>query len=124
MSELLTAEGWPIVALNDDGIRPAGRQDECFYCRQKVGHPHSQTCVIVQKRVRVRYTFEVDINVPYAWGKEQIEFHRNDSSWCADNAIQELENQAEQGCLCPRFSAEFVRVLDATPTRHLRSGDE
>ena len=30
---------WPLVDKNDDGIRPAGRQDACFYCGQRVGLP-------------------------------------------------------------------------------------
>ena len=47
---------WPLVDPKDDGIRPAGRPDECFYCRQKVGEPHGQKCVIVNKLVEMRVT--------------------------------------------------------------------
>ena len=25
---------WPTVHEKDDGIRPAGRPDQCFYCKQ------------------------------------------------------------------------------------------
>lgn len=52
---------WPTVDPEDDGIRPAGASDECFYCHQKVGEPHQRDCVIVTKRVRVRYLIDVDI---------------------------------------------------------------
>lgn len=45
---------------NDDGIRPAGPPDVCFYCNQKVGFPHIQTCVAVKKTVRLRFLVEVD----------------------------------------------------------------
>jgi hypothetical protein len=38
-------DNWPLVAPNDDGIRPAGPRDACFYCRQKVGQPHKPDCV-------------------------------------------------------------------------------
>jgi len=110
--------GWPLVALNDDGIRPAGEPDRCFYCRQAVGQPHTRKCVMVQKVIRARYVFEVDLLVPHHWDKQTFEFHRNESSLCANNAIQDLQGQPD-GCLCSRFKAEFVRVIDEDPTRDL-----
>ena len=112
---------WPIVVPDDDGIRPAGRPDECFYCKAKVGDPHGPRCVIVEKLVRLRYIIEVDVRVPHCWTTEDIEGHRNESSWCADNAIDDIEAHiradATDDCLCPRFKAEVVTVLDDTPTR-------
>ena len=81
---------WPIVLKNDDGIRPAGKPDECLYCKSKVGEPHAKDCVIVTKIVKVRYSFEIEITVPHHWDKDMIEFHRNESSWCALNAIDDL----------------------------------
>jgi len=113
---------WPLVDPNDDGIRPAGPPDACFYCGQQVGQPHGATCVIVEKVVRLRYTFEVDVKVPHHWTKADVEFHRNESSWCANNAVDEIEAQ-DGNCFCERFSAEFVEVLDDAPTRELRSDE-
>jgi hypothetical protein len=115
---------WPLVALNDDGLRPAGEADACFYCRQRVGQPHALDCVIVKKRVRLRYLIEVDVDLPHVWDEAAILFHRNESSWCADNAVREILAHTgvgtnEQDCLCPRFTCEFVRVVDATPRRDL-----
>jgi hypothetical protein len=40
----------PLVLPNDDGIRPAGNSDECFYCNQKIGTSHKEDCVCLQKK--------------------------------------------------------------------------
>jgi hypothetical protein len=121
--------GWPLVAINDDGIRPAGPPNECLYCRRTVGQPHGPECVIVEKRVKVRYLFEIDISVPHHWSKSNVEFHRNQGTWCADNAIAELQALTSQEdkngvsfgpCLCGVFTYEYVQDVDTTPTRNLR----
>ncbi|TXH51025.1 MAG: hypothetical protein E6Q97_19265 [Desulfurellales bacterium] len=108
----------PTVLVDDDGIRPAGKPDECFYCQRKVGEQHQPDCVIVTKRVRIRYSFTIEETVPHHWTKEQIEFHRNYSTWCADNAIDRISEVAnEHGCSCGFATAELVDVVDDTPTR-------
>ena len=112
---------WPLVDPNDDGIRPAGKPDECLYCRQKVGEPHTLDCNVVQKKVKLRYVFEIEVMEPHFWDADDVEFHRNESSWCADNALSELEELTKDGrCLCNCFHAEFIEVVDATPVRKLR----
>jgi hypothetical protein len=109
---------WPIVLENDDGIRQAGPKDECFYCGRKIGHEHKRDCVVVHKKVLLRYTIEIPLEFPHFWTKEQIEFDRNEGSWCASNIIGELEQVSEfSGCLCGNVKAEFVRVIDDTPNR-------
>lgn len=121
MSEIPVST-WPIVAPNDDGIRPAGGSGMCMYCRQAIGLPHDQSCVIVTKRVRLRYLIEVDVDLPHAWDEAQILFNRNDGTWCANNVVKELKNTSdESGCLCDRVTAEFVRVVDDTPRRKLKA---
>mgnify|MGYP001611261027 CR=1 FL=1 len=113
-------DNWPKVVYNDDGIRPAGKPDECFYCRNKVGQSHSKNCVIVTKRIKLRYTIDVEINVPHFWTKETIEFHRNENGWCADNLISELEEFGEEkGCLCNYTTAEYVETVDDKPFREV-----
>lgn len=90
--------------VTSKAARPAGKPDECFYCQQKIGSAHKGDCVLIRKRVTVRMTVEYDIEVPAAWGKDEIEFQRNESSWCATNAIKELSNQFdtdEAECMCP-----------------------
>lgn len=111
--------GWPVVTLDDDGIRPAGKPDQCFYCGSNVGQAHRRDCVTVEKRVRVRYVFEFDTTMPYGWTAENFLFHRNDGTWCADNAFDEIQSAAGNDCMCAMFTAmftaEFVGVVDETP---------
>lgn len=111
---------FPIVLLDDAGIRPAGKSDECFYCHQKVGTEHKKDCVILQKKVKMKYTFEVEIEVPWFWNKNQIEFHFNGSSWCADNALNTLEELSKTlGCLCSIFNAKVINNPRSIPYRKI-----
>jgi hypothetical protein len=108
---------WPLVAVNDDGIRPAGEPDECFYCHQKVGQPHGRDCVCVKKRVLVRYTVDVEISVPYYSDAEQIidfENHEGDS----------YHLEPVNGAEIHAISASYIRIVDDTPQRELRDDDE
>lgn len=122
----------PLVDPQDDGIRPAGKPDECFYCNQKVGTPHDAECVCLKRRIRARYTYEIELEVPHKWTSADFEFHRNDSSWCSDNSIRELEEFSEElekrgdGCFCSgrRFKAEWIEVLRDEPIRELRKPEE
>jgi hypothetical protein len=107
---------WPKVLPRDDGIRPAGPQDACFYCDRKIGEEHTRDCSTILKIVRLRYIYEVDVEVPYQWTRENIEFHRNMGTWCSDNSLDELEaEKVKAGCLCSRHTAEFMDVVDDTP---------
>ena len=46
-------------------------------------------------------TIEYEVKVPSHWDKGNIEFHRNEGSWCSDHGIEELQRLAEEkGCLC------------------------
>jgi len=87
-------------------MRPASDKNECFYCKQTLGLEHKPDCVLIKKKVKVRLTVEYEIEVPADWDKEQIEFSRNESSWCSTNAIDELkslfdnsDNKTEK-CMC------------------------
>ena len=113
---------WPRVLPNDDGIRPNGGPDKCFYCQSPVGTEHARDCVCVRKRIKVRYSFEIELDMPYAWDAHQWEFNRNDGTWCANNAIDELENYTEEsgGCLCDALTATFICVTDETPFRNTK----
>lgn len=136
---------WPTVDPNDDGIRPAGRPDECFYCRQRVGAEHGRECVIVTKRVEMRVLAKLpsgpvtglwQFDEPHYWSPDSSEFHKNESSWCAANFIVERGSEsvtwdtvdawpelsaleASGNCLCGGLSFEFVRVVDGTPRRKI-----
>lgn len=138
MSKTVKMAEWPKVLPNDDGIRPAGPQDECLYCGSKVGELHSGECVCVSSLIEL----SVHANgkrvgtwrryVPYWWTFENIEFHLNESSWCADNALGEIvwtdeeaktEAEAmstEDSCCCPLLSFEFESTVDAGPFVEIR----
>jgi len=48
--------------------------------------------------VFIKVTIEYAIAVPDYWTRSDINFHRNESSWCASNIIRELEHaNAESG---------------------------
>ncbi|HET9375657.1 MAG TPA: hypothetical protein VFO40_11830 [Chthoniobacterales bacterium] len=108
---------WPLVAINDDGIRPAGEPDECFYCNHKVGQPHGRDCVTVTKRVLVRYVVEAAINVPHSWTAEEIVNFENHEG---DSYNLEPINGAEIHAI----SASYIGTVDDTPRRELREEGE
>jgi hypothetical protein len=101
--------------VDERSVRPAGKPDECFYCQAKVGEQHKSECVLRRRTVVVRMTIEHVIDVPEDWDASNIEFHRNESSWCANNAKADLDrvfDRADQDgatCLCGRVHYEYVR---------------
>jgi hypothetical protein len=105
----------PLVDPTDDGIRPAGVPYKCVYCSQLVGQPHKRDCVIVKKVVRVRWTVDVDIEVPHSWSREVIE---------EDNSVgQNVWDVVFAGEYDP-VGFEFVGIVDETPRREVRVGLE
>lgn len=106
---------------------PGTRKDltVCMYCRSKVGEEHGPECVVVCHKVRLEYTFTVEVMAPSHWTPHDIEFHRNDGSWCADIAVAELESltaraptesdPAGHDCLCGRFKCRYVETVDPAP---------
>ena len=90
-------------------MRPASEKRECFYCGAFIGEPHGDKCVLIQKKVKIRAIVEYEINVPCHWGKNDVEFSRNESSWCAGNFVSELsEIQEEKFCLCGNTEFKFI----------------
>lgn len=129
---LKKCDSWPLVAPGDDGIRPAGRPDECFYCQRRVGELHGSNCVCVNKIVEYSVfahgrpvgTFRrAD---PHSWTVHDCEFHKNRSSWCSDSALDEMvwsdpfvEEEAAKlaidSCCCGFLEFRFERVIDDGP---------
>jgi hypothetical protein len=64
-------------------------------------------CVLIAKKVRVRAIIEYEVSVPASWGADDVVFHRNESSWCSDNLIPEIQS-IEGGCLCECTRFEFI----------------
>jgi hypothetical protein len=146
----MSTEVWPLVDEHDDGIRPAGGSDVCFFCKAKVGQPHGSECVIVTKRIEmaVKATFPDGskaigkwiFDEPHSWDAGMSEFSKNESSWCAGNILHhqgeiawvtgedvwsKLEALHEAGdCLCNVITFQFERVVDDTPKRELQMPGE
>jgi len=103
-----------VIELSDfdvtgKAMRPASDVTQCFYCQQPIGSKHKSGCVLVQKRAKVRVVIEYEVSVPSHWDSGQIEFHRNEGSWCADNMIDELEQlKGEDDCLCSVAKFEYL----------------
>lgn len=95
-------------------MRPASKKEECFYCKQPLRSLHKDDCVLVRKKVRVRMTVEYEIAVPASWELERVNYQRNESSWCATNALDELQDLSESrenGCLCDNIHFEALEDL-------------
>lgn len=98
-------------AVRPKDERPARQDGTCFYCGQPIGGHHADDCVIPQKTCVVDFTIRLVTSEPAYWNKDNIEFHYNESSWCADNLmgyLEEFENNTGR-CMCGLVSAEFIR---------------
>jgi len=97
-------------------VRPAGKPDECFYCRSKIGDQHAQGCVIRTKTVVLTLQMSIAVEAPENWDNEDVLFHRNESSWCASNYQKEIEAYFEyidrEGC-CACRNIRVTEVRDA-----------
>jgi hypothetical protein len=95
--------------VTEKAMRPASKTLECFYCQRALGDEHKTDCVLISKKVKVRMIVEYEIKVPNHWGKEDIEFQRNEGSWCASNAMEELEGTFDDtSCMCGAAEFEYI----------------
>jgi hypothetical protein len=95
--------------VTEKAQRPARMNGRCFYCCQPIGAEHKDDCVLISKKIKIQMTVEYEIKVPAEFNGNQIEFSRNEGTWCCDNAIQELENLSkENGCLCNIMKFKYL----------------
>jgi hypothetical protein len=129
---------WPKVLPDDDGIRPAGEPDRCLYCGARIGEPHGRDCVVVTKLVRYAVLMDGQkVGVyrrydPHSWDTQQMEFHKNEGSWCTDNAIEDgiewvspeargrVEAAMGDHCACNVLKFRMEAVEDDGPFVKLR----
>lgn len=53
------------------------------------------------KRFKIRMIWEFEEEFDDDFNEGTIEYHYNDSGWCADNALDALNDLSEQhGCIC------------------------
>jgi hypothetical protein len=106
-----------ILPVEDDGVRPAGAPDQCFYCHSPKGQ-HKPDCVCLERTVIVEMSISYVRAVPKSWTVSDIEFLLNDSSSCADNEVRLVAEQAdaapENHCnTCQRTDFRFLREATA-----------
>lgn len=57
----------------------------------------------------IRITIDLPMDFPEDWDNEMIEFHLNESSYCCDNLINELQKYSEEnGCICMITECEVI----------------
>jgi len=92
--------------------RPASNKDECFYCQERIENFHKNDCVLINKKVKMKMTIDFEMEVPNHWDKDMMEFHKNESSWCCSNVIDQiLEIDEKEGCLCSVCEFEYVEDM-------------
>jgi len=117
-----------LLPVTDDGVRPKGERDSCFYCDAPKGE-HEPDCVCITKTVVVRMTIDYTVAVPASWSPKEIEDHRLNSSFCLGNDIEQLcdeHNAASDHCrICHRVkSVEFVRDAAEAETENYLAGQQ
>jgi hypothetical protein len=107
---------WPVTA--ESGPAPAGKPDECFYCKVKIGGEHAADCVMRRRTVVCRISVDLVRIVPEGWDGEMIDFQMNDSSSCADNLLHEIDalagrlGEVNDQCACHITGGTYLREAD------------
>ncbi len=117
----------PANIVTESSERPANRgSGECFYCQRAVGSEHAARCVGGARnvRVRVRVEYEIEIEVPRSWGAAQIERHRTEGSWCANNVVAELAGISLESCLCGRAECSTEYLGECLPPGGIAGTDQ
>ena len=75
---------------------------------------------LMQKRM-VKIEIDLPMEFPKDWDDKDIDFHLNESSWCASNIIDELlKYEEEHGCIC-RICEFKVRELPKETVPHMKN---
>ena len=73
----------------------------------------------MQKRM-VKIEINLPMEFPKDWDDKDIDFHLNESSWCASNIIDELLKYEEgHGCIC-RICKFKVHELPKATVPHMK----
>ena len=96
---------WPVT---EDAVRPARLDGTCFYCYEPLGGQHKAECVMRTRTVMVEVIFQIMREVPEHWDEDNIEFGLNESSWCFDNILEDLQ-PGNGECLCNHAYGKYLR---------------
>lgn len=80
----------------------------CCWCKEKVGKPHKETCPCIRKKIKLRVTIEYKTDTDASFNREEIEFLRNEGTWCASNALDEIHKSLAGECLCGKAKFEYL----------------
>lgn len=106
--------------VTKEDVRPARPDGTCFYCGSPVGSRHKNSCVIPKKSVIIDFTIRLPVLVPVSWDKKDVNFHYNESSWCADNLLSMIVDwQNKTGrCLCNLLDANYIQDASGAEDEH------
>lgn len=103
-----------LFEVTEKSMRPSSTERRCFFCLEPIGEYHLNECVLVRKKIKVRMTVEYIADCPASWDGDNVEFRYNESSWCANNAIDELKKAFDSGaCMCNATQFEYLGVASA-----------
>lgn len=129
----------------DNGPRPAGKKNECFFCHETVGHLHKDDCPAYSRTVVLQVTIPVVVRVPVGHDTQLINWAWSEGSNCSSNIfryIEKMEAQLEenyhmddeqrksegfvrrQECLCevPECKITFLREATEKDEANLGKG--
>lgn len=91
-----------------------GDKGKCTYCQQPIGEDHKDSCILVCKKVRYKFSIEFDELVPANWGMDEINFWwSGQGCHCVGNIIdiiKKIDDSEEEGCLCGQVAMGNARV--------------
>ena len=102
------------MIVTKNAMRPASKNEQCFYCDQKIGDSHKNDCVMIKKKATIKMSCTYEIEIPSCWNESDIMNHRIwRGGWCGNNFILELEQiQKLNGCLCHVLNCEVLGLGD------------
>src|SRR5215813_8134156 len=95
----------------ENGPRPTGLPDKCFYCGRSTGQDHEESCACRQRTVILRFSVEIltVVGAGDAYTSQFITERFNNSTWCKSNALPLIERASEDDCLCGIASCVYER---------------
>jgi hypothetical protein len=111
--------------VTEQDARPAGKPDECFYCRRRIGERHKFECVLVEVPRTYRVLLDrKDVGTwsredPASWDRDMRYFHKNESCWCANNMKDQGTLNLNEGAVLPFDNDEGERSYVCTLCNHV-----
>lgn len=83
---------------------------DCVYCSAKEGEEHKKGCVMRKKKVKVKFSFIRELEVPEDWDDDQIKFfHEGQGCYCASNLFAEIADEINNDCMCGKLKVKVFK---------------